>query len=505
MAANKSIIRMIQSAKKKTEEKKKGSSSTSSGSSGSKNLAPFNNLASGLGNGGASSLLNSLVPSKLPSIGSSNSGSSGGTNKNNQYTGSSMGVTTHNDIQQSWKNQMNANSIAWWSADEAERKRLEQENRNIAALLGEGVTFDPGSGTWSGVADGSAVDEMKNWNNNYIQQNPQPTQPTRDPRIDELLNQILNRDKFSYDVENDPLYQQYAQMYQREGDRAMRDTLSEVAASAGGMNSYAITAAQQANNYYNSQLADKVPELFQLAYSMYLNDIEQDVQNMGILQDMDATQYNRYRDTMNDWYNDKNFAYNVYQDAVEQGNWQRTFDNNNFWANKEFDYNDMWRNKEYTDNRADIEYNRDQYDKESAQEEVWRLIEMGIDPTSIDPSLVSRAEMNEEIIRLALAAVKPQEEVQTSKGKSSYKRSNPDDDIDDDVDITEDSSKVGNVQNGAPLVSTGFSTGATFEAEVDNIYKSQGKDIALEALREAMVTGVISMDDYMKLMNKYSS
>lgn len=429
-------------------------------------------------------------------------GASGSTNKNNQYTGSSMGVTTHNDIQQTWKDQMNANSIAWWSADEAERKRLEQENRNIAALLGEGVTFDPGSGTWSGVADGSAVDEMKNWNNNYIQQNPQPTQPARDPRIDELLNQILNRDKFSYDVENDPLYQQYAQMYQREGDRAMRDTLSEVAASAGGMNSYAITAAQQANNYYNSQLADKVPELFQLAYSMYLNDIEQDVQNMGILQDMDATQYNRYRDTMNDWYNDKNFAYNVYQDAVEQGNWQRTFDNNNFWANKEFDYNDMWRNKEYTDNRADIEYNRDQYDKESAQEEVWRLIQLGITPSA---DLIARAGMSETDVELALAAVKPQEEVQTPKGKSSgSKGSGSGGNGSIGGTVGGSSTEVGNVQNGAPLVGTGFSTGATFEAEVDNIYKTHGKDIALEALREAMVTGVISMADYTRLMNKYS-
>ena len=429
-------------------------------------------------------------------------GSPGGT-KNNQYTGSAMGVTTHNSTQQSIQNQMNANSIAWWSADETEKKRLEQENRNLAALLGEGVTFNPGTGTWSGAADGSTVDEMMNWNNTYNDENQKPTQPASDPRIDELLNKILTRENFSYDVESDPLYQQYAQMYQREGDRAMRDTLAEVAAGAGGMNSYAITAAQQANGYYNSQLADKVPELFQLAYGMYLKDIERDVQNMGILQDMDATQYNRYRDTMSDWYNDKNFAYNAYTNAVGQDNWQKNFDNNNYWANKEFDYNDMWKNKEYTDNRADIEYNRDQYDKESAQEEVWRLIQLGVTPSA---DLIARAGMSETDVELALAAVKPQEEVQTPKGKPSYERSNLDDDPDDVVDPIEDSSKVGTVGNGAPLVGMGFSAGATFEAELDYIAQTQGNKTASEALQEAVETKsvMLSMPDYLRLMNKYS-
>lgn len=439
-------------------------------------------------------------------------GSPGGT-KNNQYTGSAMGVTTHNSTQQSIQNQMNANSIAWWSADETERKRLEQENRNIAALLGEGVTFDPGSGTWSGVADGSTVDEMKNWNNNYIQQNPQPTQPTRDPRIDELLNQILNRDKFSYDVENDPLYQQYAQMYQREGDRAMRDTLSEVAASAGGMNSYAITAAQQANNYYNSQLADKVPELFQLAYDMYLKDIERDVQNMGILKDMDATQYNRYRDTINDWYNDKQFAYNAYTDAVGQDNWQKNFDNNNYWANKEFDHNDMWKNKEYTDNRADIEYERNQYDSQTAYDRIMEQIGKGV--TTFDPKDLEAAGLTQAAVDQMIAEKKRLEMGKgTSSGGGSSRGSGTvngsvavgDDDFDDVVDPIEDSSKVGTVGNGAPLVGMGFSAGATFEAELDYIAQTQGNKTASEALQEAVETKsvMLSMPDYLRLMNKYS-
>ncbi len=216
---------------------------------------------------------------------------------------------------------------------------------------------------------------------NYYQENPQPTAPQRDPRIDALLNQILNRDDFSYDVMNDPLYQQYAQMYQRESDRAMRNTMAEAAASAGGMNTYAMTAAMQANNYYNSQLNDKIPELCQLAYNMYLNDKESQVQDLGILQNMDNTQYNRYRDTMNDWYNDKNFAYGVYQDAVQQGNWQTQFNYNSNWDKIKWDYQ-LGRDQIY-DNRYDSEtsYEKDIYNKDTANARVEAMIEDGEMPS----------------------------------------------------------------------------------------------------------------------------
>lgn len=136
-------------------------------------------------------------------------------------------------------------------------------------------------------------------------------------RIDEMLNQILNRDKFSYNAEEDPMYQQYAEQYQREGERAMQNTLGEVSARTGGLaSSYATTAAQQANQYYAQQLADKIPELYQLAYQMYLDDINLQAQDLGLLQNASNDAYNRYRDTMADWYADIDFAYGAYRDQI---------------------------------------------------------------------------------------------------------------------------------------------------------------------------------------------
>lgn len=81
---------------------------------------------------------------------------------------------------------------------------------------------------------------------------------------------------FSYDLENDPVYQAYQKQYAREGQRAAQDTLGNMAAMTGGIpSSYAVTAASQAGDYYASQMADKVPELYQQAYSKYLSELNQ--------------------------------------------------------------------------------------------------------------------------------------------------------------------------------------------------------------------------------------
>ena len=145
-------------------------------------------------------------------------------------------------------------------------------------------------------------------------------------RVQSKLNQILDREGFRYDLGSDPLYGTLKQQYNREGDRAMQDTLAAAASGAGGMNSYAITAAQQANDYYSAQLMDRVPELYQMAYEMYLDDIDRQVKELGLLQQMDSTQYNRYRNTMSDWENDRNFAYQQYRDDVADNKWQTEFD-----------------------------------------------------------------------------------------------------------------------------------------------------------------------------------
>ena len=310
---------------------------------------------------------------------------------------------------------------------------------------------------------------------------------------------------------NDPLYQQYAAMYRREGDRAMRETMAEAAAGAGGMNTYAITAAQQANNYYSSQLNDRIPELYQLAYEMYLQDKESKVQDLGLLQQMDATQYGRYRDTMNDFKDDRNFAYGVYRDDVADSQWQATFDNNNYWGNKEFDYNvgrDTIADGRYEDETS---YDRNLYDQESAKEEVWKYIEMGITPNA---ELIARAGMSESDVSLAVAAVQAQLAAQgISSGGSrsssgSYEGYTVNDNDNDDDAYSAEPKEV-DVKDDAVVETPSNSQSSTSDISVENavatLLKTKGKGEAFAYLKDALATGAIQQGPYMMLYAKYFS
>ena len=150
-------------------------------------------------------------------------------------------------------------------------------------------------------------------------------------QIDQLLNSILNREEFSYDYTTDPTYHAYADKYKRLGDRAREDTLGNIAALNGGYaSSWAASAASQAQNDYNQQLSDVIPTLYDAAYNRYMDDYNMDVTNLGLLQGVDNTQYDRYRDTVGDYQWKEEFGYKKEQDEIANNQWQQTFDWNQY-------------------------------------------------------------------------------------------------------------------------------------------------------------------------------
>lgn len=179
----------------------------------------------------------------------------------------------------------------------------------------------------------TAMDYILNYNNKSNQEFSYDTAPSWTSKytdqINSLVSKLLNRDSFSYDYKTDPTYQQYAETYQREGNRAMQDTMAEAAAQTGGLaSSYAVTAANQANNNYMAQLADKIPELEQLAYSRYQDDLSNDLSNLSVLQSLDSTDYSRYQDDLNQYNTDRSFNYGIYSDdrAYEQQDKEDSYD-----------------------------------------------------------------------------------------------------------------------------------------------------------------------------------
>ena len=98
----------------------------------------------------------------------------------------------------------------------------------------------------------------------------------------------------------------------------MKDTLATLAATAGGMNSNAVSAAAQANNYYMKQLSDKIPELYSMAYDMYRNQRNDERQNLALISELDNNDFNRYLNNMNIYQNDVARAENMYNDRYNQ-------------------------------------------------------------------------------------------------------------------------------------------------------------------------------------------
>ena len=156
--------------------------------------------------------------------------------------------------------------------------------------------------------------------------------------MDEALQKVLNRDKFQYDINGDALYQQYKDRYIQQGKQAMMDTVGQAAALTGGYgNSYAQKAGQQAYQGYLQGLNDKVPELYQMALERYNQEGTDLLNKYGLMSDQYAKEYSRYRDSVGDWQNkrdylatlynnERSFDYTGYRDRVADEQWQKNFD-----------------------------------------------------------------------------------------------------------------------------------------------------------------------------------
>lgn len=142
-----------------------------------------------------------------------------------------------------------------------------------------------------------------------------------DATIQDLLDQIVNRKDFSYDPENDQLYSQYRKQYTREGQRATQDALGAAAAASGGIpSSYAVNAAAQAGDYYASQMTDKIPELYQLAYNKYMNDYNMKLSDLGAVQGAEQSDYDKFLNEMQQYNTNRAFDYQAWMDEYNRIN-----------------------------------------------------------------------------------------------------------------------------------------------------------------------------------------
>lgn len=390
-----------------------GSTASRGGSSGGGSIySGFANSLGSLLSGATAGLLNGLASGV--SGGSSAPAQSGSAGS---YGGASSGWRPYDTSGNDYAGMSGMSDLHRAALEAAGRdynNAATQEQRDAAHAQAEAIRALYG---YSGGKDGSQyiahpIHQFGQWD--YAKP-PQYEDPYAG-QMDELLGQILNRDKFRYNAQDDPLYQQYLEQYLREGERSMQDTLGAVSARTGGLaSSWAQTAAQEANDYYASQAADKIPELYQLAYDMYLKDLDGKMQDLGLLQNMSNRQYDRYRDTMSDWQNDRAFAYNKYRDQVGDSQWSQNF---NYQAGRD----------KVNDQRYDTEWNyqvdRDKlddarYDSETAYDRAMSMLSAGVMPSS---DLLSKAGLT-GIQAAAIIASANSAKASKSSGSSGGKKS----------------------------------------------------------------------------------
>lgn len=218
--------------------------------------------------------------------------------------------------------------------------------------------------------------------NAQLAQKPGAYQSQWQSQLDEVINKIMNREKFSYDLNGDALYQQYKDKYIKQGKMAMGDAIGQASAMTGGYgNSYAQSVGQQAYQAQLENLNDVVPELYQMAYDKY-NQEGQDLYNQAsLLGSQEERDYGRYRDSVGDWqterdylagrydsereydyskYNnerefaygqyadDKTYAYNEYRNAIADEQWKAEFDE----AQRQFNEQMAFSKRQYDDSKA---------------------------------------------------------------------------------------------------------------------------------------------------------
>ena len=228
--------------------------------------------------------------------------------------------------------------------------------------------------------ESDAVKQYRQQLEQLQQQKPGDYQSAWQAAQQKAANDVMNRQKFQYNMSSDPLYQQYKQQYQRQGKLAMQDTMGQAAAMNGGYgSSYAQMAGQQAYNSQLQQLNDKVPELYQLALSKYQMDGQAAMDRFNLASSLESQDYSRYQDQLSKWMAERDYATGRYD------------------TERNTDYN-LWSD---TDQR---EYSRYQDQQKIAMAQVDYLLSIGVEPNAellamagYDPQYVS------EVIKKATA------------------------------------------------------------------------------------------------------
>ena len=231
-------------------------------------------------------------------------------------------------------------------------------------------------------------------------------------QVRDMMDTIMGREKFTYDVDKDPLFQQALASAMNSGKTAMQDTIGQASALTGGYGStYATSAANQAYNTFIEDAYNNLPQYYQMAMEAYQMEGDDLYRQLDMLVGADEREYSRnvtaydatyqhrnqmyneayqqFRDAKNDAYNIANLklsehgqlvndAYNYFNASADYANtlYEREY---NKWADEvnqammwaQMLNSDWWKNTEFGEGVRQYEQNfaeqQRQYEKDYAQ------------------------------------------------------------------------------------------------------------------------------------------
>ena len=179
------------------------------------------------------------------------------------------------------------------------------------------------------------------------------------------------------------MFKYYADLYTQKGRQASADAMGQAAALTGGYgNSYGQAVGNQAYQQYLLNLYDRGMDLRNQAYQQYQDQRADQYNQLGALQGADQTDYGRYRDTVGDWENERNYYtdradteynrdYNDYLNNRDYWTQQAQAENADWWNANQFNeamrQNDANRQLNYDQMNADNQYRYDTLNEQQAQ------------------------------------------------------------------------------------------------------------------------------------------
>ena len=192
-----------------------------------------------------------------------------------------------------------------------------------------------------------------------------------------MLDKIMNREKFSYDVDKDPLFQQALASAMNSGKQAMQDTIGQASALTGGYGStYATSAGNQAYNAFIEDAYDNLPQYYQMAMEAYQMEGDEMYRQFGMLSELDDKEFNRNVTAYDATYQHRNQMYNEaytqFRDSKSDAYAMANLQLNEHGQR----VNDMYNLYSATSNQADKMYEREYNSWADSINNAWKEIEL---------------------------------------------------------------------------------------------------------------------------------